>query len=119
MVFTQAMLKAKMRSMNTANTTTRFDIATNVAFFLLEKTGSVCGYWQGRLTAKEQRALFGRFIGKGMLHIDGATETIAHTIKVCFGLDYDITFQRTLAEMIREAAPDMSQEDTRIINPYH
>lgn len=70
----------------------KFEIATNLAFFLLEKTGSVCGQWTGRLKAQEQRKLFGTFLGKGRLVIDGATETVCHVVKVCFGLDYEVTF---------------------------
>lgn len=73
-------------------TITKFDAAANLAFFLLEKTGSVLGKWSGKLTAKEQRAMFGAFLGKGTIEIDGDKETIAHTVKVCFGLDFDVTF---------------------------
>ncbi len=65
------------------------DYATNLAFFLLEQTGSVCGRWDGRMTAKAQRELFGRFLGKGRITIDGAHERVKMTVKVCFGLDWD------------------------------
>lgn len=65
------------------------DYAANVAIFLLEKTGSIYGRFTGRMSAAEQRALFGRFIGKGQIIIDGANETICNRVKVCFGLDYD------------------------------
>ena len=68
---------------------TKFEAAENIAFFLLEKTGSVLGYWYGKLSAKEQRALFGQFIGKGNIVIDGEREEIFNRVKVCFGLDYD------------------------------
>ncbi|WP_274643941.1 hypothetical protein [Pseudomonas serbica] len=78
---------------------TKFEIATNLAFFLLEKTGSVCGTWRGRLLAKEQRELFGVFLGKGRLIIDGATESVQHYVKICFGLDYDITFEGGLDKL--------------------
>jgi len=67
------------------------DYAANLAIFLIEKTGSVFNTWTGRLTAAEQRALFGRFIGKGKLVIDGASETVEHYRKVCFGLDSECT----------------------------
>ena len=63
--------------------------AANLALFLQEKTGSVFGNWCGRMTANEQRELFGRFIGKGLIIIDGLNETICNRVKVCFGLDYD------------------------------
>lgn len=65
------------------------DYAANLSFFLLEKTDSVLGQWAGKMTAAEQRALFGRFIGKGKIVIDGTAETICNRVKVCFGLDYD------------------------------
>jgi ribosomal protein L9 len=65
------------------------DYAANLALFLQEKTGSVFGNWCGRMTANEQRELFGRFIGKGRIIIDGLNETICNRVKVCFGLDYD------------------------------
>ena len=67
----------------------RHDYAADLALFLLDKTGSIWGEWVGRLTAAEQRALFGRFIGKGRIIIDGHAETICNRVKVCFGLDYD------------------------------
>jgi hypothetical protein len=67
------------------------DYVSNLALFLTEKTGSCCGAWQGRMKAVEQRALFGRFLGKGLIIIDGSTEQVQHVIKVCFGLDWDVT----------------------------
>lgn len=65
------------------------DYAANVAFFLQEKTGSVLGQWKGKMKAVEQRNLFGRFIGKGTIVIDGAAETICNRVIVCFGHDWD------------------------------
>lgn len=70
------------------------DYAANLALFLTEKTGSCLKSWAGRLTAAEQRALFGRFLGKGKIRINGAEETIEHHVKVCFGTDTDCTFSR-------------------------
>jgi hypothetical protein len=69
--------------------TERPDHAATLALFLLEHTGSVCGTWRGRLTAVEQRALLGRFIGKGLLVIDGGNERVCMIVKVCFGTDFD------------------------------
>lgn len=66
-----------------------YDHAANLALFLVEKNGSCLSTWVGRLTATEQRALFGRFLGKGRIIIDGERETICNRVKVCFGLDYD------------------------------
>lgn len=65
------------------------DYAANLAFFLLEKTGSVLGRWEGRLDAKEQRELIGEYLGKGTIIIDGAKELVANRVSVCFGQDYD------------------------------
>ncbi len=69
--------------------TARQDHAANLALFLVEKTGSVFGTWRGQMTAHDQRALFGRFLGKGLLVINGEQERVKMIVKVCFGLDYD------------------------------
>jgi hypothetical protein len=66
------------------------DAAGNMAVFLLEKTGSIFGKWSGRLSAADQRKLFGKFIGKGILVINGENETVNHEVSVCFGTMYDI-----------------------------
>lgn len=66
--------------------------AANLALFLTERTGSCFNVWKGRLSAAEQKALFGRFLGKGTIEIDGANETLLHWVSVCFGQDYDVTF---------------------------
>lgn len=63
----------------------------NVTMFLLKETGSIWGKWSGRMTAVEQRNLFGCFLGKGRLDIDGEEERIEHVIKVCFGTDWAIS----------------------------
>ena len=68
---------------------TNIDYAAELAFFLLEKTGSVCGTWHGKLTAAEQRTICGRVIGRGTIVINGADETVLNRVKVCFGLDWD------------------------------
>lgn len=65
------------------------DFAANVAFFLQEKTGSVLGMWKGKMPANEQRNLFGRFVGKGAIIIDGENETLCNRVKVAFGQDWD------------------------------
>lgn len=66
------------------------DKAANLAHFLLENTGSVCGKWAGRMSAKDQRALFGRFLGKGRLIVDGARERLQMVVTVAFGMDFDV-----------------------------
>lgn len=65
------------------------DYAANLALFLLEKTGTVFGRYVGKMTAAEQRALFGRVLGKGRIVIDGKEESISNLVSVCFGQDYD------------------------------
>lgn len=69
--------------------TCKVDYAAQLALFLMGKTGSVFSVWSGRMTAAEQRALFGQFLGKGLIIIDGEKETICNRVQVCFGLDYD------------------------------
>lgn len=75
------------------------DRAANLALFLLDRKGSVFARWAGRLSAAEQRALFGRFLGKGTIIIDGAQETLKHSRKVCFGLDFDINHSLAWREL--------------------
>jgi hypothetical protein len=70
-------------------TTNPIDYAGVLALFLLENTGTVFGVWTGKMSAAEQRALFGRYIGKGKIVIDGEREEIANRVRVCFGADWD------------------------------
>ena len=75
------------------------DYAATLAIFLVEKTGSCLNTWTGKMTAAEQRDLFGRYIGKGEIVIDGTDEIVANRVVVCFGLDWDyrnITSWKTL-----------------------
>ena len=65
------------------------DYASALALFLQDKTGSIFGRYIGKLSATEQKALTGRYIGKGSIVIDGSTETVCNRVKVCFGHDYD------------------------------
>lgn len=69
----------------------RMDHSASLALFLVEKTGSCLGNWNGRMRAADQRALFGRYLGKGKIVIDGGEERLAHVVKRCFGLDYEVT----------------------------
>ena len=77
------------------------DIAANLALFLTERTGSCLGRWHGHMPADQQRALLGRYIGKGTLWIDGSAETVEHHVKVCFGHDTDCTFSRKWSALAR------------------
>ena len=63
------------------------DPAANLAHFLLQNTDSIWGVFDGHIRAADQRRLFGRFLGKGRVTINGARETVAHRYKTCFGYD--------------------------------
>jgi hypothetical protein len=65
------------------------DYAANLAIFLTEKTGTALGRWVGKMTAAEQRALFGLYLGKGRIVIDGMQEEVSNLVTVGFGQDYD------------------------------
>lgn len=65
------------------------DFAANLALFLTEKTGSCLGTWKGKMTAQEQRQLFGKYLGRGKVTINGLEERVTHTIKIAYGNDYD------------------------------
>lgn len=67
------------------------DYAANLAHFLQSLGKGVNGRWRGNIYAKDQRLLFGRFLGKGTITIDGEKEIVYHTKKVCFGHDFDVT----------------------------
>jgi hypothetical protein len=70
------------------------DPAANMALFLVENVGSIYDRWDGRMSAVDQRKLFGRFLGKGVLGVYGKTEMLTMTRKVCFGTDWDTTWYR-------------------------
>jgi hypothetical protein len=76
------------------------DYAANLAFFLLEKTGSIFGKWHGKMSATEQRKLMGRFLGKGTIIINGDNETVRNRVKVCFGQDWDDREVFTWAQLV-------------------
>ena len=65
------------------------DRASALAGFLLTETGSVLGAWAGRMPYSEQRMLLGQVLGKGVIRINGSTERVTHTRKVCFGTDHE------------------------------
>ncbi len=68
-----------------------FERATSLAFYLTRATGTPCGRVQVRMPAADQRTLFGRYLGRGLIIIDGSTETVEHVVKRCFGLDHEVT----------------------------
>lgn len=67
------------------------DYAANLAAFLLANTGSIYNSWSGRMSAADQRLVFGQYLGKGRIYISGSDERVEHWVKVCFGLDSDMT----------------------------
>lgn len=75
------------------------DYAANLAHFLQSLGKGINGRWRGNIYAKDQRALFGRFIGKGTITIDGEKEIVYHTKKVCFGHDFDVTVELNWKEL--------------------
>ncbi len=58
--------------------------AVSLALFLIERTGSEDGRWSGKLDAEEQRALFGRFLGRGEICIDGERKCLLHRAQMLF-----------------------------------
>jgi len=82
------------------------DFAANLAFFLLEQTGSIIGQWSGKMSAAQQRELMGRFIGKGKIIINGNDETVRNRVKVCFGQDYEDRNVISFAELAQDQRAD-------------
>jgi hypothetical protein len=78
---------------------TDHEIVGALALFLLEKSGSIFGSFDGRVTADEQRRHFGCVpFGKCRVRLCGDPETVTVSRKVCFGTDFEAT-QKTWAEM--------------------
>jgi hypothetical protein len=76
------------------------DYAANLAMYIQAQTGSVCGYVEARMTAAEQRSLFGRYLGKGVICIDGAHEMISMRVKVGFGFDCEYRKTATFRDLV-------------------
>jgi hypothetical protein len=67
------------------------DYAANLSHFLMANGQSIFGKVSVKIKAADQRALFGRFLGKGSIFISGETEELSHWVKVAFGQDIDCT----------------------------
>ena len=80
-----------------------------LALFLTERTGSCIKTWSGRMPAAQQRALFGVYLGKGRLWIDGAAETVEHHVSVCFGLDTECTARLSWRDLDGHGMPSDEQ----------
>lgn len=63
----------------------RFEVAAAIGFFLQENGLGLWDRWEGRMSADDQRHLFGVKLGKGRIAIDGDTETVTHYYKTCYG----------------------------------
>lgn len=86
------------------------DYAAKIAFFLLDRTGSIWGTFKGTLSKKEQLGLFGRYIGKGQIVIDGLHETVCNRVKVCFGMDWDDRNWTQFAEFSNQELPGVKKK---------
>jgi len=47
-------------------------------------TGNINAVWQGRLTAAQQRDMYGMYLGKGLITIDTRERLLVHTVRVGF-----------------------------------
>ena len=83
------MKKKKLTYTHIPETVIGDDPVANIAFLLLETTGSIDGRLTCRMPAATQRALWGKFLGKGTLYIDGKRETITHSKKIAYGMDFE------------------------------
>ncbi|WP_049098116.1 hypothetical protein [Burkholderia cepacia] len=61
------------------------ELAAKLGLFLVNRTGKCNGKWRGKLLAAEQRALLGRYFGRGTLVIDGARARIRYQVERLFG----------------------------------
>lgn len=63
----------------------RYDVATNMAFFLIANGLKIFDIWVGKMKAADQRKIFGIKLGKGLIRIDGDKDRAACSVTVCFG----------------------------------
>lgn len=66
-----------------------YETASHIAFFLISQGKKSYEEWDGYMPAKKQREVFGVYLGRGRIFVDGLNETISMTVKVCFGLDFN------------------------------
>jgi hypothetical protein len=76
------------------------DRAAAMAIFLLDNTDSIYGCWAGNMKAADQRILFGRFVGKGLIIISGDTETVGHSVSICFGTMRDTVWSARWVDLL-------------------
>ena len=66
----------------------RFEVSENIAHLLAANGVSIYARIEIKgMKAKDQRAVFGCFFGKGTILVDGGNDEVAHYVKVCFGMD--------------------------------
>jgi hypothetical protein len=68
--------------------TNRYNVAANLALFLVENGFSIFDNWHGKMSYADQRALCGVALGKGTIHINGSEDKIYCMITVSFGTDW-------------------------------
>ena len=83
-----------MTQSNTHTTTaakmTNMQIAENVRDHMEAQDG--CEYtWTGKMTAAQQREMFGQYLGKGTILIDYREGEIDHIVRTCFGTNGETT----------------------------
>lgn len=59
--------------------------AARIGLFLTNRAGHCHGSWRGKLLAEEQRALLGRYFGRGTLTIDGTTARVRYQVERLHG----------------------------------
>lgn len=75
------------------------DRGAALAFFLLDNTGSIFECWSGYMSTADQRAVFGRVLGKGLFFISGSNELVSMSVSMCFGTMRDFKFHMPWSEL--------------------
>jgi len=65
----------------------RYDVASNMAHFLMVNDLGIFDAWRGKMKAVDQRKIFGVKLGKGTIVIDGENDRATCRVTVCFGTD--------------------------------
>lgn len=76
----------------------KYDIAANMALFLATNGKSIYSTWAGNMKAADQRAIFGAFLGKGTIYIDGENDAAYCMVTVCFGTDVETSVALKIQE---------------------
>jgi hypothetical protein len=84
--------------------TAKEDRGAAMSFFLLDNVKSIFGVWVGRMSYADQRALFGKVIGKGRIYIDGAQELVDMSVSMAFGQDRDVVWSKRWSAIVNGSA---------------